>query len=177
MDSSKIGFTFWGNMKETVDRYQDPVLKYKIYDAITEYGLYGILPEEHDNMTLEEQTVNAAVQSFVVSLDKSRIYNENQQQKSIAGGKVKKIELTEIEEGVRIATRKKGKVPTRDDVVAAIKEEYDLTVSTKTVSRNCNDERKRQIANEVLAAMGAEKPQVQFNFQGQRDIRDKTETF
>ena len=98
MDSSKIGFTFWGNMKETVDRYQDPVLKYKIYDAITEYGLYGILPEEHDNMTLEEQTINAVVQSFIISLDKSRIYNETQQQKSVVGGKVKKIELEEIEE-------------------------------------------------------------------------------
>ena len=164
MDSSKLGFTFWGNMKETVDRYQDPVLKYKIYDAITEYGLYGILPEEHDNMTLEEQTINAVVQSFIISLDKSRIYNETQQQKSVAGGKIKKIELEEIEEGIRIATRKKGKIPTRDEVVAAIKEEYDVSVSTKTVSRNCNDERKRQIANEVLAVMGAGKPQSVFNF-------------
>ena len=31
IDSSKIGFTFWGDMKETIDKYADPVLKYKIY--------------------------------------------------------------------------------------------------------------------------------------------------
>ena len=164
IDSSKVGFTFWGNMKEAVEKFTDPVLKYKLYDAITEYGLYGILPEEHDDMTLEEQMINATVQGFVVSLDKSRTYIETQQQKSVAGGKARKITLTEIEEGVRIATRKKGKVPTRDDVVAAIKDEYDITVSTKTVSRNCSDEKKRQIANEVLAAMGVEKPQSVFDF-------------
>jgi hypothetical protein len=163
-DVTKVGFTFWGNMKEAVEKYTDPVLKYKIYDAITEYGLYGILPEEHDNMTLEEQTINATVQSFIVSLDKSRVYNENQQQKSVAGGKVRKIELEEIEEGIRIAAKKKGKIPNRDDVVAAIKEKYNISVSTRTVSRNCNDEHKKQIANEVLAAMGAEKPQNVFDF-------------
>lgn len=150
IDSSKIGFTFWGNMKETVDKYADPVLKYKIYDAITEYGLYGTLPEEHENMSLEEQTISAVVQSFQLSLNKSRNYLENQQQSSVAGGKVKKIEMAQIEEAIKSAARKKGKIPTRDDVVAAIKDEYDITVSIKTVSRNCSDERKREIANEVL---------------------------
>ena len=150
VDSSKIGFTFWGNMKEAVDKYTDPVLKYKIYDALTEYGLYGTFPEEHENMSLEEQTISAIVQSFQIPLDKSRNYIENQQQSSVAGGKVKKIEIEQIEEAIKIATRKKGKIPTREDVVAAIKEEYDITVSTKTVSRNCSDERKREIANGIL---------------------------
>lgn len=150
VDSSKIGFTFWGNMKEAVDKYTDPVLKYKIYDALTEYGLYGTFPEEHENMSLEEQTISAIVQSFQIPLDKSRNYIENQQQSSVAGGKVKKIEIEQIEEAIKIATRKKGKIPTREDVVAAIKDEYDITVSTKTVSRNCSDERKREIANGIL---------------------------
>lgn len=150
VDSSKIGFTFWGNMKEAIDKYTDPVLKYKIYDALTEYGLYGTFPEEHENMSLEEQTISAIIQSFQIPLDKSRNYIENQQQSSVAGGKVKKIEIEQIEEAIKIATRKKGKIPTRDDVVAAIKDEYDITVSTKTVSRNCSDERKREIANGIL---------------------------
>lgn len=159
-ESSKIGFTFWGNMKEAIDRYQDPVFKYKLYDAITEYGLYGILPEEHEGMTFEEETIYAIVQSFIVSLDKSRVYNENQQQRSVAGGKVNKIEIEQIEEAVRIAAKKKGKVPTREDVVKAIKEQYGVEVSTKTISRKCSDERKRELANEVLA----DKPILNFNF-------------
>lgn len=160
-DSSKIGFTFWGNMKEAIDRYQDPVFKYKVYDALTEYGLYGILPEEHENMSFEEESVNALVQSFIISLDKSRIYNENQQQKSIAGGKVTKIDTEQIEEGIRIATKKKGKIPTRDEVASAIKEEYGVLISTKTISRKCSDDRKREIANEILAG---NKPPIDFNF-------------
>jgi hypothetical protein len=109
------------------------------------------MPEEHEDMSLEEQAILSVVQSFIFSLDKSNGYITGQQQKSSDGGKARKIEIEEIEEGVRIATRKKGKIPTRADVVAAIKEEYGISIAERTISRNCNDIRKKEIANEVLA--------------------------
>lgn len=153
MDSSKIGFTFWGNMKEAIEKYKDPELKYKMYDALTEYGLYGTMPEEHDDMTLEEQAILSTIQSFTITMNKSNGYIATQQQKSSEGGKARKIEVEQIEEGVRIATRKKKGVPTRAEVVTAIQEEYGISIVERTVTRNCNDARKKEIANEELAKL------------------------
>ena len=66
-------FTFWSNMKEAIDCYDsNPAFKCKLYDALIEYGLYEVLPE--DDGSLEVQSIKAFLQSVAPSLDKSRNY-------------------------------------------------------------------------------------------------------
>ena len=45
---NKEKFTFWANMRETIEQNEDVELKYKLYSALTNYGLYRIEPDEND---------------------------------------------------------------------------------------------------------------------------------
>ena len=94
-------FTFWNNMKETIDIHDDPVYKYKLYDALTEYGLYGIWPE--DNGTKESKDILMFVQSMVPSLDKSRNYQQKVIDSGAVGGRKQKVSDIQIEDAIKAA--------------------------------------------------------------------------
>lgn len=148
-------FTFWSNMKETIDVYDDPVYKYKLYDALVEYGLYGVMPE--DNGTIESKNIIAFIQSMIPSLDKSRNYQQKMVEAGATGGRKQKVTDEQIEEAIRTATVKKMGVPTRQEVVEALFECSGVKIDLRTLSRRCRDDQKKVLADEIL-----------------RDIRDKT---
>lgn len=141
-------FTFWSNMKEAIDVYDDVNYKYRMYDAITEYGLYGIWPE--DDGTKEAKDLICFVQSMVPTLDKSRNYNKNVAESGAIGGRKQKVSDEEIKQAVEKATELKNGIPTRQEVVDQIKILFDLDISTKTMSRRCDDEKKKEISLKYL---------------------------
>lgn len=141
-------FTFWSNMKDTIDIYDDPVYKYKLYDALTEYGLYGTWPEEDG--TVESKTIIAFIQSLVPSLDKSRNYNKIVAESGAAGGRKQKITDEQLVIAIQKATEIKSGVPTRQEVVDQVSALYGVNVSTKTISRRFSDEEKQNIALQYL---------------------------
>lgn len=142
-------FTFWANMKETIDTYSNfPEFQLKMYDALTEYGLYGIWPE--DDGSLESTNLISFVQSMVPSLDKSRNFDQKCEVSGAAGGRTQKITNEQIEESVKYFVMKNRKVPSRKEVVEAIKEKYGIAVSEKTISRRFNDEKKKSFCEDIL---------------------------
>ena len=142
-------FTFWANMKETIDTYSNfPEFQLKMYDALTEYGLYGIWPE--DDGSLESTNLISFVQSMVPSLDKSRNFDQKCEASGAAGGRTQKITDEQIEESVKYFVLKNRKIPSRKEVVEAIKEKYGIAVSEKTISRRFNDEKKKSFCEDIL---------------------------
>ena len=141
-------FTFWSNMKEVIDIYDDPVYKYKLYDALTEYGLYGIWPE--DDGTPETKNILVFIQSLVPSLDKSRNFQQKVAESGAAGGRKQKVTDEQVENAVRAAALKKKEVPTRQEVVDMLFQQTNIKIDKKTISRRCGDDRKKELAEEVL---------------------------
>lgn len=141
-------FTFWANMKEAIDVYDDAEYKYKLYDALTEYGLYGIWPE--DDGSVESKNLICFVQSLVPSVDKSRNFNKNAANSGAAGGRKQKVTDEQIEKAIRSAALKKNGVPTRPEVVAALIELEGVKIDAKTISRRYPDDMKKEIALKVL---------------------------
>ena len=170
--SENNSFTFWSNMKETIDVYDDPVYKYKLYDALTEYGLYGIWPE--DDGSVESKNITAFIQLLVPSLDKSRNYNKMVAESGAAGGRKQKVADDQLIEAIQVAAKKKNGVPTRQEVVDQVSALYGVKVSTKTISRRFSDEEKQSIALECLGDIGDKinVPEGQDMSQGQNG--DKT---
>ena len=144
-----VSFRFWDNMKETLDLYNDDIeYKCAIYDAIVEYGLYGELPEVVDKRSRD---IRGLIQSWTLSLDKSRTDSEEAAAKSSSGGKNScKITKEQIEEAARKATQIKMKIPTRKDIVNTVKELFGIEISEKTISRDLPENEKRELANKVL---------------------------
>ena len=141
-------FTFWSNMKDTIDIYDDPIYKYKLYDALTEYGLYGIWPE--DDGSVEAKNIIAFVQSLTPSLDKSHNYNKKVIESGAAGGRKQKTTDDQLIIAIQTAAKIKMGVPTRQEVVDQVSALYGINVSTKTISRRFSDEEKQSIALEYL---------------------------
>lgn len=142
-------FTFWKNMKETIDSYEgDPVYQYKMYDALTEYAFYNTWPE--DDGTLEAKAIIAFVQSMVPSLEKSTDFAKRCSDSGSAGGRKQKVEDEQIFGAIKSATKKLNRVPTRQEVVDEIKSICGIEVSVKTITRRCDDEKKREIAEGTL---------------------------
>lgn len=141
-------FTFWSNMKETIDIYDDPIYKYKLYDALTEYGLYGVWPE--DDGTKEAKDILMFVQSMVPSLDKSRNYQQKVAESGAVGGRKQKVSDVQIEEAIKAAALKKNGVPTRQEVVDTLFQQTDIKIDLKTISRRIKDDQKREIAEKIL---------------------------
>ena len=142
-------FTFWENMKKVIDGYENfPEVQLKLYDAITEYGLYGVMPEEDG--TLETANIIGIVQGMAPSLDNSRSFNQRQSEKGIKGGSSRKVDVEEIEGAIKSAATRLGKTPTRDEVVLEIEELLGKKISTKTISRNVPNDRLKELADEVL---------------------------
>ena len=142
-------FTFWGNMKEAIDVYEgNPVYQYRMYDALTEYALYGIWPE--DDGTMESKNLIMFVQSMVPSIEKSSNYVKKCAEKGSVGGRKQKISDDQIENAIKVATLNKKGIPSRAEVVEAIKKEYDINIDAKTISRRYPDLKKKEIAESVL---------------------------
>lgn len=144
IDTTNSSFTFWGNMKEAIEVYTDEKFKYKLYDALTEYALYGIWPE--DDGTIESQMIISFVQSLVPSLDKSRNYYEKAVENGTTGGKKQKITDEQLRGGIAAAAVDKGSVPTRPEIVQKIYELYGVKIDPKTISRRIPDSEKQIIA-------------------------------
>ena len=141
-------FTFWANMKEAIDVFDDIEYKYKMYDALTEYGLYGIWPE--DDGSIESKNLISFVQAMVPSLDKSHNFNKNAAESGAAGGRKQKVSDEQIELAIGAAALKKNGVPTRSEVVAALIELENVKVDTKTISRRYPDDVKKEVALKAL---------------------------
>lgn len=166
-------FTFWSNMKDTIDIYDDVVYKYKLYDALTEYGLYGTWPE--DDGTVESKSIIAFVQSLTPSLDKSHNYNKKVAESGAVGGRKQKATDEQLITAIQTAAKIKMGVPTRQEVVDQVSALYDISVSTKTISRRFSDEEKQSIALEYLEDIEDKTyvPEGQNMSQGQNE--DKTD--
>ena len=78
---NKEKFTFWANMRETIEQNEDVELKYKLYSALTNYGLYGIEPDENDK---DYGIIMMLLQSMKLTIDKSKEVSE---QKAASGAK------------------------------------------------------------------------------------------
>ena len=142
-------FTFWANMKEAIDVYEgNPVYQYRMYDALTEYALYGIWPE--DDGTMETKSLIMFVQSMVPSIDKSSNFVKKCAESGAAGGRKPKVSDEQIEAAIIAATRKKNDIPNRADVVDALKVMTGITIDVKTISRRFPDAKKKEIAEETL---------------------------
>lgn len=146
--SDNNSFTFWSNMKETIDVYDDPVYKYKLYDALTEYGLYKIWPE--DDGTLESKSIISFVQSLIPSLNKSHNYDKIVAESGAAGGRKQKVSDDQLITAIQNATKIKMGVPTRQEVVDQVFALYSIKIDTKTISRRFPDEEKQNIALQYL---------------------------
>lgn len=146
-------FTFWANMKEAIDVYEgNPAYQYRMYDALTEYALYGIWPE--DDGTMESKNLIMFVQSMVPSIEKSSNFVKKCAESGAAGGRSQKITDEQLEDSIAAAALKKNGVPSRDEVVEMAKEKYGVTISVKTVSRRFPDDEKKKIAEETLGQNG-----------------------
>ena len=150
--SENNSFTFWSNMKEAIDVYDDVTYKYKLYDALTEYGLYGIWPE--DDGSVEARNIIAFIQLLVPSLDKSHNFSKKVAESGAVGGRKQKTTDEQLITAIQIAAKNKMGVPTRQEVVDQVSALYDIKVSTKTISRRFSDEEKQSIALEYLEDIG-----------------------
>ena len=148
VDTLNSSFTFWGNMKEAIEVYSDEKFKYKLYDALTEYALYGIWPE--DDGTVESQSIISFVQSLVPSLDKSRNYYEKATENGTKGGKWQKVTDEQIRGAIVEATKELGKAPTRTDIVNKIGQMYGVKVDARTITRRVGDSERKEIVASVL---------------------------
>lgn len=147
------GFTFWANMKEAIDVFEgNPVYQFKLYDALTEYGLYGVYPE--DDGSLEAKNLIMFVQTLAPSLEKSSGYFRQCAEGGSAGGRRSKVTDEQIESAIESLAVKNGKVPTRAEIVEELNEMYGIKVDAKTVSRRCPDERKKQIVRDKIGTEG-----------------------
>lgn len=135
-------FTFWANMKETIERWPDPVFKYKCYDALTEYGLYKVLPE--DDGTFETQTLIAFCQSFNNSLETNWNFEEKKSGEGKKGGSKEVYTDEQLETVIEaFGLEHEGKGPTLDELEEKSGELYGKKISSKTFSRRGYDKAKR----------------------------------
>lgn len=135
-------------MKDSIDLYDDnPVLKCELYDTLIEFGLYGTMPEEGESNYRDKMVL---IQSLAPSIENSRNYIKNASESGRTGGKKTKYANDDIVRAVQEATKRKNKVPTRQEVVDVFTELTGQTMNVKTFSRRCKDEEKYKISQEVL---------------------------
>ena len=135
-------------MKDSIDLYDDnPVLKCELYDTLIEFGLYGTMPEEGESNYRDKMVL---IQSLAPSIKNSRNYIKNASESGKAGGKKTKYDGDDIIRAVQEATKRKNRVPTRQEVVDVFAELTGQTMNVRTFSRRCKDEEKYRISQEVL---------------------------
>lgn len=129
---NKEKFTFWANMRETIEQNEDIELKYKLYSALTNYGLYGIEPDENDK---DYGIIMMLLQSMKLSIDKSKEVSEQKAASGAKGGEKEKITDGQMLNAVVEATKKKNKKPTQNDILEICQELYNINVDRRTLSR------------------------------------------
>lgn len=135
-------------MKDSIDLYDDnPTLKCELYDTLIEFGLYGTMPEEGESNYRDKMVL---IQSLAPSIENSRNYIKNASESGKAGGKKTKYDGDDIVRAVKEATKRKNRVPTRQEVVDVFAELTGQTMNVRTFSRRCKDEEKYRISQEVL---------------------------
>lgn len=129
---NKEKFTFWANMRETIEQNEDVELKYKLYSALTNYGLYGIEPDENDK---DYGIIMMLLQSMKLTIDKSKEVSEQKAASGAKGGEKEKITDGQMLNAVVEATKKKNKKPTQNDILEICQELYNINVDRRTLSR------------------------------------------
>lgn len=129
---NKEKFTFWANMRETIEQNEDIELKYKLYSALTNYGLYGIEPDENDK---DYGIIMMLLQSMKLTIDKSKEVSEQKAASGAKGGEKEKITDGQMLNAVVEATKKKNKKPTQNDILEICQELYNINVDRRTLSR------------------------------------------
>ena len=158
-------FSFWENMQETIEKYSDPVFKYKCYDALVEYGLYRTLPE--DDGTIESQALISLCQSFTNSLETNWNFSDKKSNEGQKGGSNQTYSNEELKEAIKYAARKKNGIPTLIECVEGYKEVYDKPnskISGKTFSRRYSTEERGCISEEALKKIESEEKSNGWTF-------------
>jgi hypothetical protein len=156
--ADNASFTFWSNMKETIDVFDDVGLKYKLYDTLVEFALYGVEPEADDPDYI---TLKMFLQSMKPSIEKSSGYHKKQSELGGIGGSNQQYSDDKLIEAVKFATSKVGKVPTRKNIVSAYEELYGNAPSEKTIGRRLSKEAIEECAVEALRS---DKEEIKFDF-------------
>lgn len=145
-------FTFWANMKEAIDVYEgNPEFQYKMYDALTEFALYGVWPE--DDGSMESKALISFVQTMVPSVEKSQNYNQKCSDLGASGGRKQKVTDEQIESAIRSVILRLNKEPSRNEIAAEIKTLYMVDINVKTISRRFSKEAIKEI---YLQSLGRE---------------------
>lgn len=128
----KEKFTFWANMRETIEQNDSIELKYKLYSALTKYGLYGEEPDKDDK---DYGVIMMLLQSMKLTIDKSKEISKQKAEIGAIGGAQKRIFKDDIEEAVVKATKDLKKVPTLKEVSATYQKMFGKNISTKSMGR------------------------------------------
>lgn len=129
---NKEKFTFWANMRESIEQNDNVELKYKLYSALTNYGLYGIEPDKNDK---DYGTIMMLLQSMKITIDKSKEISQQKAEAGAVGGAKKRIMHDDVEKAVVQATKDKNDVPTQKEVAEAYLKLFGQTVSTRSLTR------------------------------------------
>ena len=141
-------FTFWSNMKEAIDVFDKVELKYKLYDALTEFALYGVKPDNDGSD--DYQIIMMFLQSMIPSLSKSSNFHKNAGEVGAIGGSNQKYSDSQFYEAIKYAAKVKGKVPDKKEIVKAFEEIYGNAPTDKTVGRRVPQDEITRIALEEL---------------------------
>ena len=142
------GFTFWGNMKEAIDIWDgQPEVKLKLYDALAEYGLYGVEPDITDK---DYAIVKMFLQSMLPTLTKSSNFIKNSAVAGEVGGKNCKYSDDNLIEATRQAAIKLQRVPGRKEIVNEYKSLYGDAPTEKTIGRRLTFETITEITHKAL---------------------------
>lgn len=129
---NKDKFTFWANMRETIEQNEDVELKYKLYSALTNYGLYGIEPDENDK---DYGIIMMLLQSMKLTIDKSKEVSKQKAEAGAAGGAQQRIYKEDIEKAIVKATKDKNGVPTKQQAADAYFKIFGQKISTRALDR------------------------------------------
>ena len=129
---NKEKFTFWANMRETIEQNDDVELKYKLYSALTNYGLYGVEPDENDK---DYGIIMMLLQSMKLTIDKSKEVSQQKAEAGAMGGAQKRIFKEDIEKAIVKTTEDLKRVPTLNEVSATYQKMYGKSISTRSISR------------------------------------------
>lgn len=129
---NKEKFTFWANMRETIEQNEDVELKYKLYSALTNYGLYRIEPDENDK---DYGIIMMLLQSMKLTIDKSKEVSKQKAEAGAIGGAQERITKENAEQAVLKAIKDKNDVPTLNEVADAYFKLFGQKASTKSIGR------------------------------------------
>ncbi len=129
---NKEKFTFWANMRESIEQNDNVELKYKLYSALTNYGLYGIEPDKNDK---DYGTIMMLLQSMKITIDKSKEISQQKAEAGAVGGAQKRIFKGDIEKAIVKATEDLKRVPTLKEVCFTYQKIFGKGLTPKSMGR------------------------------------------